>query len=149
MLYEEKTIKATRRFWSKVDTGLPEECWVWNCSRNNYGYGHFYLEGKLTGAHRYSFFLSNGYYPPVVMHSCDNRPCVNPAHLLAGTIALNNKDMMKKGRYVSGHAQKTHCVRGHEFNEANTYLYKSRRQCRSCKNEQHHEWRIRNKESKK
>ncbi len=66
------------------------------------GYGQFYWPGgKAVGAHRYSWILHNGREIPPgmqVMHSCDNPPCVNPAHLRVGTCADNMQDKATKGR---------------------------------------------------
>ena len=52
-------------------------------------------------AHRVAFELVNGFAPECVMHACDNPPCVNPAHLLPGTRADNNRDMKAKGRHAA------------------------------------------------
>lgn len=38
----------------------------------------------------------------IIMHSCDNPPCVNPAHLFLDTRAENNKDRDRKGRTYRG-----------------------------------------------
>jgi hypothetical protein len=49
-------------------------------------------------AHRWVFWLKTKQKPEVVMHLCDNRVCINPEHLKAGTVADNNKDMDSKDR---------------------------------------------------
>lgn len=62
------------------------------------GYGYLYHDGKKWYAHRWTFANTNGYLPPVVRHSCDRPPCVEPRHLLAGTQADNIRDMHERGR---------------------------------------------------
>jgi len=55
----------------------------------------------MAYAHRYSFFLANGFYAePQTLHSCDNPPCVNPAHLHEGTPQDNSDEMVERGRRV-------------------------------------------------
>jgi predicted glycosyltransferase involved in capsule biosynthesis len=50
--------------------------------------------------HRYIYTMFVGHIPEgfCVMHTCDNRMCINPTHLKAGTLAQNNLDMTIKGR---------------------------------------------------
>jgi hypothetical protein len=42
----------------------------------------------------------------VVMHSCDNRACINPDHLVLGTQQSNCQDKLAKGRPNGGGAKK-------------------------------------------
>lgn len=103
------------RFWRYVTAGPVDECWVWQGNRNNQGYGMLHV-GKPTYAHRFSYEMANGPIPPgmFILHSCDNRPCVNPAHLRVGTSLDNMRDMIAKGRGHTG-PLKTHCKRGHSY----------------------------------
>lgn len=82
------------------------DCLVWNGGMGSGGYGTFHYNGKNRSAHRVSYELHKGPIPAgaVVMHTCDNRRCINPEHLQLGTHTANMKDMRDKGRarYVGG-----------------------------------------------
>ena len=97
---------ATRRFWSFVNkdgvtqSHMDTPCWVWMASKTAAGYGQFYADSTKT-AHRFSWLLHNGSIPIkcLVLHKCDNRACVNPAHLYEGDHAKNMTDMTDRGRH--------------------------------------------------
>lgn len=94
---------AAERFWEKVDrSGGADACWPWTGTILKMGYGNFTRRSYETIlTHRFAWVLENGREIPVgmvVLHSCDNRPCCNPAHLSIGTHADNVADMVSRGR---------------------------------------------------
>jgi hypothetical protein len=92
------------RFWSKVDIAADDECWEWNAGEARGGYGKYAYRGKTITAHRMSYIIANGAIPDGLMicHSCDNRKCVNPAHLWTGTHMDNMTDCLNKHRTLKG-----------------------------------------------
>jgi len=90
------------RFWPLVDRSGT--CWLWTGKRQRSGYGRFYARGQHVLAHRVSWEIAHG---PIraglhVLHKCDVRLCVNPAHLFLGYQRENMRDAQVKGRHVHG-----------------------------------------------
>lgn len=79
-------------------------CWLWTGWKNPDGYGKVRFQGRRLFAHRFSYERVNGLVPHglVVRHTCDQRSCVNPDHLVVGTQADNIRDMVSRGRQRSG-----------------------------------------------
>lgn len=83
----------------------PSGCWEWTGGMHGVGYGS--CSAKFGGgsyAHRSMFVAVHGAIPEgmYVLHKCDNRKCINPDHLFAGTHHDNIKDMHAKGRQRGG-----------------------------------------------
>jgi hypothetical protein len=91
-------------FWSRVDIGQPKQCWEWQGSKHQFGYGEFRWHNKLYRAHVVCYQIQNGKLlkGEQVLHHCDSPPCCNPYHLFVGTQADNIHDMDKKGRRNNG-----------------------------------------------
>jgi len=99
-----KHIFSRDLFWSKVDRN-GDGCWPWKAGHFSTGYGAFKIGKKNYGAHVIAFLIAGGKITksqPHVLHSCNNRGCVNPLHLRAGTPRDNVWDMVKCGDIARG-----------------------------------------------
>jgi hypothetical protein len=108
------------RFWRYIPmTNGPDACWEWMGPRMpirptksgkgfNGGYGHASYKGRGMHAHRAAWLMLKGPIPPKydVCHECDNRLCVNPAHLFVAPHYQNLLDCKQKGRHKAPGAYK-------------------------------------------
>jgi hypothetical protein len=115
-------VDLTDRFLSFVPNRDDDDsrCWEWTGELDRDGYGKLYAGIRLTSsgvrrpyrifAHRYAYELWMG---PIiegecVLHTCDNRRCVNPSHLWLGSVQDNNRDRHEKGRTRGEHKGEEH-----------------------------------------
>lgn len=147
-----------QRFWSRVERSesahpaLGTPCWPWTGCVDADGYGRVAFDGRGRMAHRVAYELAVGPIPDglVIDHLCRTPRCVNPAHLEPVTRGENVR------RGVAGAlrrawnlalGRRTHCARGHAFDDANTSprsgANQGRRNCRACKRAADHTRRAR------
>lgn len=113
----------------------PTECWIYTGLLNADGYGKIYAFGKHTSTHRLSHILFKG---PIIEgyevdHLCVVRACFNPDHLEAVPPIINHSRSNVGIHEIS----KTHCKKGHEYSDENTYYIhaykrKFKRKCKIC-----------------
>lgn len=94
-----KSKSLAEKFWAKV--AKSDGCWLWTgyVYPGGTGYGTVVFGGRRLGAHRASLIVHGIDLPDgsVVCHSCNNKICVNPAHLRVGTSADNNEQARQDG----------------------------------------------------
>jgi hypothetical protein len=125
-------------FWALVRRG--DGCWTWSGGLAYDGYGIVKWQRRQWRAHRVAYLLTHGAIPDgaVIRHACDNRACVRPDHLIAGTQAENNADT--RARHPQPFQRRlTHCKYGHEFTPENTHTIRDPRtkrvigrRCQAC-----------------
>lgn len=142
----------SKRFWSKVDKNGPipayrsdlGPCWIWQGALGTYGYAQVRMGGrggKMVLVHRWSYEQLVGEIAQhrQLDHLCRVRHCVNPAHLEPVPGKINTHRGMSPSAL---NLRKTHCLRGHPFNEENTrWVRGGGRSCRTCQRENLRKWR--------
>ncbi len=96
---------SIERIERMISVDKKTECWNWTGTTRN-GYGRLITGSRSDGsrrsvsAHRFSYECFNGKILEglEICHKCDNRRCVNPKHLFAGSHQDNIDDRVKKGR---------------------------------------------------
>lgn len=95
-------------------------CWNWNKSTNSSEYGQFYKNKKYWTTHRYVYFKTYGEIPDnlVVRHTCHNRRCCNPEHLLIGTSKDNWYDSEEIHRMTAKRMSSGYIINGIKYDSA-------------------------------
>lgn len=127
------TPRALARFFASFkQADNTNDCWLWHGSRRG-EYGRFTIGRRSFYAHRvaYMFFKSCALSPhDHLHHTCCNKLCINPAHLVPLSAQLHGRIT----RALNRRNRPTHCRNGHEYTRENTYVFPSGRiNCRTCR----------------
>lgn len=127
------------RFWSRVNKQGPPHptdqsqgcCWEWNASLSK-GYGLVVVNRRKVKSHRAAWMYVHGEMPSsdiFLLHSCDNRKCVNPKHLREGTPQDNIQDMYSRDRASRGSAHPGALINETQARQIKILLRDKVRQC--------------------
>lgn len=122
-------------------TVSPSGCWIWRGATDRYGYGFASIGGRMFRLHRWAYCQAHGEIPRWLDldHLCRTPGCCNPAHLEPVT---HRENLLRSPvTRASINRAKTHCRKGHPFDERNTYWWnprggRLRRYCIACRHEQ-------------
>ena len=128
--------RELERFEEKIERIPFSSCWFWTGAMTSSGnYGCFALKDEKRGwyrtsAHRVSFVHWRGAIPNGLHldHLCRQPSCVNPFHL----DPVTNRENSRRGNAGLYLRSRTHCPRGHAYDDSNTYVWGRMRYCRAC-----------------
>ncbi len=112
---------------------ISEECLSHGYPRICVSKGKYILLARYVLEQHLGRPLLTGYE---VCHTCNNTKCIEITHLYEGTHSDNMWDLKETGNtrfFGNYNKEKTHCIRGHEFNAENTtYRNNGNRRCKIC-----------------
>jgi hypothetical protein len=112
------------RFWDNTDRS--NGCWVWQGHIDkSTGYGSITIDHETFATHRIAYEVYNGVKIPsgkMVLHSCNNRRCINPEHLRVGTQEDNMQDMIESGNSCRGEKNGNSIYTEKQMTEIKTYM---------------------------
>jgi len=88
-------------FLGKVEINSETNCWIWQGATSR-GYAKLKRNGRYFRAARWAWEAVNGPLDSDLeaRHTCDNKLCVNPEHIVPGTHIDNMADMVERGRHA-------------------------------------------------
>lgn len=140
LIVTEASTEEKEKFLNKVSPEPNTGCWLWTGACNARGYGTFSFNNKSWLAHRWGYMIFQGPIPPDVEcdHLCRQPACVNPTHIELVSHQVNVARGVT-GEYLGAiERAKTHCPKGHLYEESNIYRRPDAphsRGCRTCRQE--------------